>query len=92
MPKSAQDGGGPGGDGLGQANKAAAHEQLVNVVPSLAKRFSEPAQLLADAEGNILAYMAFPSEHWRQLYSTNRKCLIRQIRRRTNVDPRTGRR
>ena len=27
--------------------------------------------ILRDAQDDILAYMAFPYEHWRQIYSTN---------------------
>lgn len=38
---------------------------------SLEKRFPRAAELLTDAEDDILAYMTFPCEHWRQVYSTN---------------------
>ena len=34
----------------------------------------------------MLAYMAFPKEHWSRIYSTNPlERLIREIKRRTNV-------
>lgn len=54
-----------------QPDKAAAHAQLAEVAKSLALRFPKAAQMLRDAEEEILAYMAFPTEHWRQLHSTN---------------------
>lgn len=42
--------------------------------------------MLLDAEEEILTYMAFPNEHWRQLHSTNPlERLMREIGRRTDV-------
>jgi putative transposase len=42
--------------------------------------------LLAAAEEDVLAYMAFPPEHWSRIYSTNPlERLIREIKRRTDV-------
>ena len=42
--------------------------------------------LLEDTEDDLLAYMAFPREHWRQLYSTNPlERLNKEIKRRSNV-------
>ena len=38
------------------------------------------------AKDDLLAYMAFPREHWRQLYSTNPlERLNKEIKRRSNV-------
>lgn len=69
-----------------QPDKAAAHAQLAEVAKSLALRFPKAAQMLRDAEEEILAYMAFPTEHWRQLHSTNPlERLMREIGRRTDV-------
>ena len=69
-----------------QPDKRAAHEQLAHVVGSLRERFPKAAELLEEAEEDILAYMAFPSEHWRQLHSTNPlERLMREIGRRTDV-------
>ncbi len=46
---------------------------------------AQAAQLVAEAE-DVLAYMAFPPEHWARIYSTNPlERLNREIRRRTNV-------
>jgi transposase-like protein len=44
------------------------------------------AEQLEQAEEDILAYMAFPREHWRQLHSTNPlERLNKEIKRRSNV-------
>ncbi|WP_027093516.1 IS256 family transposase, partial [Cohnella thermotolerans] len=42
--------------------------------------------ILEQAESDVLAYMAFPKEHWRQIHSTNPlERLNREIRRRADV-------
>ena len=39
-----------------------------------------------EAENDVLAYMAFPKEHWAQIHSTNPlERLNREVKRRTNV-------
>lgn len=69
-----------------QPDKSAAHAQLAEVAEGLERRFPKAAELLRDAEEDILAYMSFPSEHWRQLHSTNPlERLMREIGRRTDV-------
>ncbi|CAN5658446.1 hypothetical protein BH18ACT15_BH18ACT15_12130 [soil metagenome] len=37
----------------------------------LRRKFPQAADLLEDAAEDVLAYMHFPREHWRQLHSTN---------------------
>ncbi|MFB5085396.1 IS256 family transposase, partial [Symbiobacterium thermophilum] len=67
-----------------QPDQQAAKSQLAVVVENLRKQFPRAAQLLEDAEEDILAYMAFPTEHWRRLHSTNPlERLNREIGRRT---------
>mgnify|MGYP002713217611 CR=1 FL=1 len=69
-----------------QPSKAAAHQQLEDVAKSLEKSCPKVAELLRETADDVLAYMAFPEEHWRQIHSTN--ALERQnkeIRRRTRV-------
>ena len=62
------------------------HAQHGRVVDQLAERFPEAAQLLADAEPEILAFTAFPLAHWRQVWSNNPlERLNKEIRRRTDV-------
>ena len=44
------------------------------------------AVLMDDAEADVLAYMAFPKEHWTKLHSTNPlERLNGEIKRRTDV-------
>jgi transposase-like protein len=56
------------------------------VVEQLEDRFTEAAELLIAAADDLLAFAAFPSEHWRQIWSNNPlERLHREIRRRTDV-------
>jgi transposase-like protein len=69
-----------------QPNRAAAGQQLQEVVWAMAPRWPRAAQLVAEAEQDILAYMAFPPEHWTRIYSTNPlERLNKEVKRRTNV-------
>ena len=69
-----------------QNDQASAREQLRHVVDELKNRFPKAMAILEEAEDDILAYMAFPREHWAQIHSTNPlERLNREIRRRTDV-------
>jgi transposase-like protein len=69
-----------------QPNRQVAGQQLAETANLMAKRWPKAAELLATAEEDVLAYMAFPPEHWSRIYSTNPlERLIREIRRRTDV-------
>ena len=47
---------------------------------------SERAALLDAAEADVLAYLAFPAEHWRQIWSNNPlERLNREVKRRADV-------
>lgn len=49
-------------------------------------RWPRLAQLMDLAEDEVLAYLAFPHEHWRQLWSTNpQERLNREVKRRADV-------
>ncbi len=49
-------------------------------------RYPKLAVLLDDAESDVLAYLAFPSEHWRQIWSNNPlERVNREVKRRTDV-------
>jgi transposase-like protein len=54
-----------------QPDAATAREQWRRVADQLRARFPRVAQLLDDAEDEVLAYLAFPQEHWRQIWSIN---------------------
>lgn len=69
-----------------QPDRQAAGQQLQEVARVLHSRWPAAAQLLLAAEDDILAYMAFPQEHWTRLYSTNvLERLNREVKRRTDV-------
>ena len=69
-----------------QPSAAEVHAQHARVVEQLAERFPEAAALLADAGPELLAFTAFPVQHWRQVWSNNPlERLNKEIRRRTNV-------
>jgi len=61
-------------------------EQHARIVEQLTARFPEAAALLDEAGPDLLAFTAFPKEHWRQLWSNNSlERLNKEIRRRTDV-------
>jgi putative transposase len=69
-----------------QPDQEAAREQLRRVADGLQDKYPKVAALLDDAAEDVLAYMAFPSEHRRQIHSTNTlERLNFEIKRRTDV-------
>ena len=63
-----------------------AHEQWRRVADSFRERFPRLASLMDDTETDVLAYLAFPPAHWRQLWSTNPlERLNKEVKRRTDV-------
>jgi transposase-like protein len=69
-----------------QPDETAAREQASHVIDSLRPRFPAVADLLAEAEPDLLAHMAFPESHRRQIRSTNPlERLNKEIKRRTGV-------
>jgi transposase-like protein len=63
-----------------------AREAVGKALATLQKRFPGVASLLREGEEDVLAFMAFPEKHWRQIHSTNPlERLNREIRRRTDV-------
>ncbi len=69
-----------------QPDATTTRAQWRRVADSFRTRFPRLALLLDDAEADVLAYLAFPLEHWRQIWSTNPlERLNKEIKRRTNV-------
>ena len=67
-------------------DKQAALLPLAKVAETLQSRFPQAATALRDMADDLLAFMSFPAEHWRQIYSTNPlERLNREIGRRTDV-------
>jgi putative transposase len=69
-----------------QPTPEAAQAQWRQVADGFRARFPRLAALMDAAEADVLAYAAFPSAHWRQIWSTNPlERLNRELKRRTDV-------
>jgi transposase-like protein len=69
-----------------QPDAASAHEAWRRVADSFRPKWPRLATLLDEAEVDVLAYLAFPPEHWRQIWSNNPlERLNKEIKRRTDV-------
>ena len=69
-----------------QPDRGAAKQQLAEVVKVMHSRWPKAAEILEQAEDDILAYMTFPQKHWTRIYSTNPlERLNKEVKRRTNV-------
>ena len=63
-----------------------ARQQWRHVSESFQGRWPRLAELLDAAEADVLAYLAFPAAHWRQIWSTNPlERLNKELKRRTDV-------
>jgi len=68
------------------ATAAEARQRLGQVVDQLGVHAPKVAALLEDAEADLLAFYAFPTEHWAKLRSTNPlERVNREVGRRTDV-------
>ena len=69
-----------------QEDQAQARQQWRETADKLRKRFPELAERMDAAEDEVLAFMAFPKDHWPQLASTNPlERLNKEIKRRSRV-------
>ena len=69
-----------------QPDPKGAREQWRKVADGFRSRFPRVSDLLDDAEADVLAYLGFPREHWRQIWSNNPlERLNREVKRRSDV-------
>jgi transposase-like protein len=69
-----------------QPTPETARLQWRRVADEFRPRWPRLADLLDAAEADVLAYLAFPSAHWRQVWSTNPlERLNKELKRRTDV-------
>jgi transposase-like protein len=69
-----------------QPDAGAVAEQFERIAEMLGQQFPLVASMLHDAREDLLAFCAFPTAHWRQLWSTNPlERVHREIKRRTDV-------
>ena len=69
-----------------QPDRGAAGQQLAEVVKAMQARWPKAADIVANAERDVLAYLALPPDHWTRICSTNPlERLNKEVKRRTNV-------
>ncbi len=69
-----------------QPDAAAVADQFERITATLTGQFPDIVAMLADARDDLLAFAAFPLEHWRKIWSTNPlERLHREIKRRCDV-------
>jgi len=69
-----------------QPDAASTREQWRRVRDGFADRFPRLTALLDEAEADVLAYLGFPTEHWRQIWSNNPlERLNKEVKRRSDV-------
>jgi putative transposase len=69
-----------------QPDAVSARHQWRRVVDGFRGRFAKLAELMEEAEEDVLAYATFPAEHWQKIWSNNPlERLNKEVKRRTNV-------
>jgi putative transposase len=69
-----------------QPDAVSARQQWRRISDGFQGRFPKLAELMEEAEEDVLAYAAFPAEHWQKIWSNNPlERLNKEIKRRTAV-------
>lgn len=69
-----------------QPDTESAHQQWRRVAEGFRGRFAKLAELMDEAEEDVLAYAMFPKEHWQKIWSNNPlERLNKEVKRRTEV-------
>jgi putative transposase len=69
-----------------QPDVGSAREQWRRVSKGFRHRFPRLSELMEEAEEDVLAYAAFPREHWQKIWSNNPLDRVnKEVKRRTNV-------
>ena len=69
-----------------QPDAAAVADQLDSIAGKLGRQFPIVEAMLRDAATDICAFAAFPTAHWKKVWSTNPlERVNKEIKRRTNV-------
>jgi putative transposase len=71
---------------VAQPDAESAREQWRRVADGFRSRFPRLSELMEEVEEDVLAYAAFPQEHWQKIWSNNPlERVNKEIKRRTNV-------
>jgi putative transposase len=69
-----------------QPDAESARQQWRRVADGFRVRFPKLAELMDEAEEDVLSYASFPVEHWQKVWSNNPlERLNKEVKRRTNV-------